>query len=246
MAVIAASSVSGSDSVIARVPTIAALSMSLMVAVLVSSQPARSQGADQFVSMNTTKGRIVIRVFRSIVPYTADNFLDLVSRGFYDGLTFHRVENWVAQGGDPLGNGTGNFVDPDTGKPRLLRLEVNQRLGHNQPGMVAMARNANPNSASCQFYFLKKPMPQLNGQYAVFGRVVQGMNSVYALQIGDRILGATVIQRDSGGGGNGSGRGGGGGNGGFSSSDQAVPGVPDSAAPVQRDTTKLPPGESGF
>lgn len=232
----------GAKSLSLSVNRLATLSLALLLAVFASTfRPVFSQGSDQYVNIETSKGRIVVRVFRSMVPYTANNFLDLVSRGFYDGLTFHRVENWVAQGGDPAGNGTGNFVDPETGRPRYLKLEINSRLGHNQPGMVAMARNANPNSASCQFYFLKKAMPQLNGQYAVFGRVVQGMNSVYALQIGDRILGATILQRDSGGGGNG-----GGGGGGFAPSDQAVPGVPDPVAPVQHDTTKLPPGESGF
>lgn len=81
-----------------------------------------------------------MKVFYSIVPYTAGNFLDLVSQGFYNGLTFHRIENWCVQGGDPNGNGSGNYVDPSTGQPRYLNLEINNKLGHGVVGMAAMAR----------------------------------------------------------------------------------------------------------
>lgn len=180
----------------------------LLALTLVIPAPARAEG-DQMVLLQTTKGPILMRIFYSIVPYTAGNFLDLVSQGFYNGLTFHRIENWCVQGGDPNGNGTGNYVDPSTGQPRYLNLEINNKLGHGVAGMVAMARGQNRNSASCQFYILKSPMPQLNGQYSVFGKVVNGMNTVYNLQRGDRILSATV--EDPGGGGGGGGNGGGGG-----------------------------------
>lgn len=129
-----------------------------------------------------------------MVPYTAGNFLDLVDSGFYNGLTFHRVENWVVQGGDPNGNGTGHFVDPATGQTKYLRLETHPLLNHNQPGAVAMARSQDRNSASCQFYILKSPMPQLNGQYAVFGKVLSGMNAVYSIGRGDRIISASILQ----------------------------------------------------
>lgn len=150
------------------------------------------QRQDHYVTLQTTKGPILIRVFYSVLPRTAGNFLNLVDRNFYDGLTFHRVENWVVQGGDPQGNGTGSFIDPSTGAPRYIRLEIDRRLTHNYPGMVAMARSQDPNSASCQFYILKRPMPQLNGQYAVFGQVLQGMRTVQSLQIGDRIVSARI------------------------------------------------------
>lgn len=166
-----------------------------------SSMPqANSAGRDQIVRLQTTKGPIVMRIFYSIVPYTAGNFLDLVDSGFYNGLTWHRVENWVIQGGDPNGDGTGNATDPNTGGPKYLRLEVNGNLNHNSAGMVAMARSNDPNSASCQFYILKSPMPQLNGKYAVFGRVVDGMNAVYAIRRGDRIVSAEILQQNDGGG----------------------------------------------
>ena len=166
------------------------------------NNPADSQNnKDQFVRLQTTKGPIVIRVFYSMVPYTAGNFLDLVDAGFYSGLTWHRVENWVIQGGDPNGNGSGNATDPNTGAPKFLKLEINRNLNHNAPGTVAMARSNDPNSASCQFYITKSPAPQLNGQYAVFGKVVDGMNAVYAIRRGDQILSAEIL--NSGGGGNG-------------------------------------------
>lgn len=158
-----------------------------------SAAPALADG-DQFVLLQTTKGPITMRIFYSMVPYTAGNFLDLVDQGFYNGLTWHRVENWVIQGGDPNGNGSGQYTDPNTGQPKFLRLEINRNLGHNQAGMVAMARSADPNSASCQFYILKSPMPQLNGKYAVFGRVTNGMKTVYNIRPGDRIVSATILQ----------------------------------------------------
>lgn len=154
------------------------------------AQPA----GDSVVVMDTTKGRIVMRVFRSLVPYTADAFLSMVAEGFYEGLQFHRVESWVVQGGDPNGNGSGLYMDKRTGQPRYLRLEINNKLGHGIAGMVAMARSNNPHSASCQFYILKQPMPQLNGQYAVFGKVIEGMNVVYAIRPGDAILKTEIYQ----------------------------------------------------
>ncbi|MBI4532827.1 MAG: peptidylprolyl isomerase [Candidatus Melainabacteria bacterium] len=154
--------------------------------------PVQGQATDPVVVMQTTKGPIVMRIYLSAVPTTASNFLDLVSRGFYNGLTFHRVESWVVQGGDPNGNGTGVFIDPQTGQPRYLRLESIRMLSHNAPGVIAMAHGKSPNSASCQFYITKKPMPALDGAYAIFGGVIQGMETVYNMQPGDRILSAEI------------------------------------------------------
>lgn len=213
----------------------------LLCAVLIAAcAPATSlaQGEpDQYVLLKTTSGWILIRVFNSMVPYTANNFCDIVGRGFYDGLTFHRVEDWVIQGGDPNGDGTGNFVDPDTGQTRYLKLQTHPRLTHNTAGMVAMARSSSPNSASCQFYILKRPMPQLNGKYAVFGRVVKGMGTVNSIRRGDRILSAAIVDPNDL---NGSGGGGGGGG----SSTQAVPGVPEPQP--QRTAPPSPTGDAGF
>ncbi len=188
------------------------------------------QGQDQYVVIKTTRGPIMVRVYFSIVPYTAGNFLDLVSRGFYDGLTFHRVEPQLIQGGDPNGNGTGDFIDPETGRRRNIKLQIDRRLSHNQAGMVAMARTSDPNSASCQFYILKRAMPQFDGQYAVFGKVVRGLGSVDAIGRGDRIISARIVDPQ------------GGGSSGGGSSNSAVPGV---AEPRQQ-VPEGPTGDSGF
>ncbi len=156
---------------------------------------AHAQGADPIVVMQTTRGQIAIRVYRSMAPRTAWNFLDLVSRGFYNGLIFHRIENWCIQGGDPLGNGTGDFIDPQTGRARYVDLEVSPRLHHNAAGVVAMARPGNNiNGNSCQFYILKAPMPGLDNQYSIFGGVVDGLNVVRSIGRGDRIISAQIVE----------------------------------------------------
>lgn len=176
----------------------AKLLLPLLVVIFAHANPTPAYaGQDPVVLMSTTKGTIAIRVFAGMVPRTANNFLDLVNRGYYNGKIFHRVENWLIQGGCPFGNGQGNFVDPDTGQVRYVPLEINRNLGHGQAGMVAMARSANPNSASCQFYILKKGMPQLNGQYAVFGMVVGGLQNVYRIGIGDQIISAQIATNEN-------------------------------------------------
>ena len=175
-------------------PSYRRLSLTFIAALAIAtiSQVQAFAQNDPIVILQTTKGRIVIRVFRNMVPYTANNFLDLVSRGYYDGKSFHRVESWVVQGGCPYGNGQGNYTDPDTGRERFLRLEINRNLNHNSAGVVAMARGQSLDSASCQFYILKKPMSQLNGKYAVFGGVVDGLNNIYRIAPGDRIISAQI------------------------------------------------------
>lgn len=214
----------------------------ICLAFLLCIGPALA-GQDQYVLIRTSKGPLLLRIYYSAVPYTAGNFLELVEKGFYDGLTFHRVEDWVVQGGDPNGNGTGNYIDPETGAPRYIKLQVDQRLTHNQAGMVAMARGSDRNSASCQFYILKRPMPQLNGQYAVFGRVVKGLANAQAMRRGDRIISAQIVDPApylSPGGGSGGGSSGGG----YSASpSSAVPGVPD---PPQKPVAPSPTGDAGF
>lgn len=148
--------------------------------------------ADPVVCLNTTKGPIYIRVFTSMVPNTAGAFLDLVQRGFYSGSAFHRVEDWCIQGGGPGGNPNGVFVH-ESGQVRRLRLEINRNLSHSGPGVVAMARTQDRNSASCQFYITKKQTRFLDGNYAIFGGVVQGMNTVYSIGRGDGILSAEIV-----------------------------------------------------
>jgi len=171
------------------------------------------------VEMTIDGGKVLIEVDGDNAPYTAGNFVDLVERGFYNGLTFHRVvrtpQPFVVQGGDPLGNGTGGFSDPKTGKPRSIPLEIKlekqdtpiyskslgQQAGlsmppvmlHHSRGAVAMARSQNPDSASSQFYIALSDLSFLDGDYAVFGYVTEGMDVVDKIQQGDKIESAKVI-----------------------------------------------------
>jgi len=155
----------------------------------------KMQISDPVVSMETTKGTIKIQVFKNDAPITANNFLDLVQRGFYDGLTFHRYEpGFVIQGGDPHGDGTGGFIDPQTKQERTIPLECKPGLKHNAAGMVAMARSNDPNSASSQFYFTLAPASFLDMNYAVFGKVIDGMNVVQQLRKGDKMTKVAVLE----------------------------------------------------
>jgi cyclophilin family peptidyl-prolyl cis-trans isomerase len=145
--------------------------------------------------IETNKGAITIELYEDKAPITAGNFIDLLERGFYDGLKFHRFEpGFVIQGGDPRGNGTGGFVDPQTGRERRIKLEVAPELKHGDAGAVAMARSQDPNSASCQFYITLGPAAFLDMNYAVFGRVTDGMDAVNKLRAGDVMTSVKMAQ----------------------------------------------------
>lgn len=171
----------------------------------------------------TVKGSpITIEVDGTNAPITAGNFVDLVQKGVYDGLVFHRVvrepEPFVVQGGDPQSKdpkvpvnrlGTGGYIDPKTGTERYIPLEIKPKgeesivyskvitkqpvLQHKQ-GALAMARSQMPDSASSQFYFALADLGFLDGNYAVFGNVTQGFDVVSKIQQGDRIESAKVTQ----------------------------------------------------
>src|ERR1041384_3810841 len=109
--------------------------------------------ANRTATLETEKGTITFVLHEDKAPATTANFVGLAERGFYDGLTFHRVEpGFVVQGGDPNGNGTGG-----TGK--TIKLEIHKDPPHDRAGTVAMARSSNPDSASCQFYITLAPTP---------------------------------------------------------------------------------------
>jgi peptidyl-prolyl cis-trans isomerase B (cyclophilin B) len=149
--------------------------------------------ANRKAIIETSHGPITIELYEDKTPITAGNFIDLVERGFYDGLKFHRYEpGFVIQGGDPRGNGTGGFVDPQTKRERRIKLEVSPDLKHGEAGAVAMARSQDPNSASCQFYITLGPAAFLDMNYAVFGRVIDGLDAVKQLRAGDSMTKVTV------------------------------------------------------
>lgn len=141
-----------------------------------------SKAKNPIVVFETEKGTFKAEIFEKDAPITAGNFLSLVKEGFYNNLTFHRVvPNFVTQGGDPKGDGTG-------GSKKTIPLEVKSNLRH-EYGSLGMARSSAPDSASSQFYVVTGPADFLDGQYAVFGRVtnVAGMNVVLGLKVGDRM-----------------------------------------------------------
>ncbi len=151
--------------------------------------------ANRKAVIETNKGQITIELYEDKAPITAGNFIDLVGRGFYDGLSFHRyVPGFVIQGGDPNGTGSGGFVDPQTGRERRIKLEVSPDVKHGSEGGVAMARTQDPDSASSQFYITLGPTPHLDQNYAVFARVVEGMDVVKQLREGDRMTRVSLAE----------------------------------------------------
>ena len=120
--------------------------------------------------------KIEIELMPEAAPKTCENFENLVKRGFYDGLIFHRViPGFMIQGGDPLGNGMGGAEENIVGEFKANG--YNNPLNHTR-GVISMARAFNPNSASSQFCIMHADAPHLDGQYAAFGKVVSGMEAV--------------------------------------------------------------------
>jgi peptidyl-prolyl cis-trans isomerase B (cyclophilin B) len=147
------------------------------------------------VVMETNKGTIKIQLFAKDAPNTASNFQGLVAKGFYNGLTFHRYEpGFCIQGGDPKGDGTGGYIDPATKKEHRIKLEVKPNLKHESAGIVAMARANDPDSASCQFYITLGPASFLDMNYAVFGKVIEGMDVVSQLRKGDKMTKVSLLE----------------------------------------------------
>ena len=120
--------------------------------------------------------KIELELCPEAAPETVKNFEALVKTGFYDGLTFHRIiPGFMIQGGDPLGNGMG-------GAEKNIKGEFRAN-GHNNPikherGVISMARAFDPNSASSQFFIMHRDAPHLDGQYAAFGKIISGMDTV--------------------------------------------------------------------
>ena len=142
--------------------------------------------ANRTATIETDKGTIKFELAEDLAPITTANFIGLAESKFYDGLNFHRVEpGFVIQGGCPQGNGTG-------GSDQRIKLEVSPNLKHGEAGGVAMARSSHPDSASCQFYITLGPAGFLDMQYAVFGRVTEGMAVVKQIRVGDKMTSVTI------------------------------------------------------
>ena len=155
---------------------------------LVALAPARAADPKNTVYMDVPAGRVVIALRPDLAPKTVAHFKTLVRRGFYDGLTFHRViGGFMAQGGDPKGDGTG-------GSGETVPAEFSQ--GHFVRGTLGLARSADPNSGDSQFFICFAPAPFLDGKYTIFGQVVSGMEAVDALKKGDPNRNGTVVNPD--------------------------------------------------
>ncbi len=121
-------------------------------------------------------GVIKAELYPEIAPNTVNNFISLVKKGFYDGLVFHRViSGFMIQGGDPRGNGTGGPGYRIKGE--FLLNKFNNPLKHTR-GVLSMARSGHPDSAGSQFFIMHANSPHLDGQYAAFGKVTEGIECV--------------------------------------------------------------------
>lgn len=135
-------------------------------------------------------GTIVLELDADTAPISVTNFVNLAEDGFYDGLTFHRIiDGFMIQGGDPLGNGTGG--SESTIKGEFADNGVENNISHVR-GVISMARSQSPNSASSQFFIVHEDSTYLDGQYAAFGRVTEGMEIV------DQLCADTPVQDSNG------------------------------------------------
>ena len=135
----------------------------------------------KYANIETTKGKIKAELYASKAPISTKNFIELANSGFYNGLIFHRVEpGFVIQTGDPDGDGTG-------GSGKTIPLEIVPGLTHVR-GALGMARTNDPDSATSQFYIALDDIHGLDGAYAVFGKVIEGMDVAEKIKVGDKML----------------------------------------------------------
>jgi peptidylprolyl isomerase len=154
----------------------------LLIGQTSMTEPAAAQqpklDPENTIYMDLKYGRVVIEMFPDIAPQHVQRITTLARQGFYDGTPFHRViEGFMAQGGDPTGTGTGGSPLPN------LPAEFTTRR-HFLRGTCGMARTSDPDSANSQFFIMFAPAPSLDGQYTIWGQVVQGMEFVDKIKRG--------------------------------------------------------------
>jgi peptidylprolyl isomerase len=156
--------------------------------LLLALAPARAADPENTLYMDVPSGRVVIELRPDLAPMTVAHIKELTRRGFYDGLTFHRViDGFMAQTGDPKGNGSG-------GSGQNVKAEFNQ--AHFVRGTVGLARANDPDSGDSQFFICFKPSPFLDGNYTIFGQVASGMEHVDAIKKGDANRNGQVTNPD--------------------------------------------------
>ncbi|SFI99745.1 peptidyl-prolyl cis-trans isomerase B (cyclophilin B) [Terrisporobacter glycolicus] len=125
-------------------------------------------------------GTIEAELYPHIAPNTVNNFISLANSGFYDGLTFHRIiKDFMIQGGDPNGNGSGGPGYSIKGE--FTKNKFKNNLKHTE-GVLSMARSQNKNSGGSQFFIMTKDSPHLDGQYAAFGKIIKGIDIVHEIE----------------------------------------------------------------
>lgn len=160
-------------------------------------------GAERAV-FETSKGRIVAELFGQVAPVHVGNFVELVETEFYNGTKIHRFEpGFVAQGGDPLTRdasvedvvaGRGMFGTGGPGYTIVGEFDLSKNPNRHGKGALGMARSNDPNSAGSQFYFTLEPAHFLDGNYTVFGQVVEGIDVMESLRKGDEITSVTIVR----------------------------------------------------
>jgi peptidyl-prolyl cis-trans isomerase B (cyclophilin B) len=173
--------------------------------------PAYVPNGQERARLRTYRGPLVAQLFGREAPVTVGNFIELASRGFYDGLKFHgKKAGSVVVGGCPVTRALGpaqvhaavrgvlHGIHPGTGTARYHIIDEWPHNARNQhrDGSLVMAHGSDPNSGSCQFYFSLAQQPQFDDQYTVFGLVVAGLEVIHALNIGDVIEGITIEGAD--------------------------------------------------
>lgn len=166
------------------------LFVGVLIAMTASAPATAADNLDleNTLYMNLEYGRVVIRMRPDLAPAHVARIKVLTRQGFYDGTPFHRViDGFMAQGGDPTGTGTG-------GSGKKLPAEFSD--APHLRGTVSMARTQDPNSADSQFFICLAPAPHLDGQYTVWGEVVEGMEFVDRIRKGDPVVGGKVAYPD--------------------------------------------------
>jgi peptidylprolyl isomerase len=169
----------------------AALFAVMLAPTLLGAPQANAQSSDpeNTLILETKNGPIVIQLRPDLAPNHVERIKKLTREGFYDGVVFHRViDGFMAQTGDPTGTGTGGSSEPD------LKAEFSQEPF--KRGTLGMARTADPDSANSQFFIMFAPADHLNGQYTVFGEVIEGMDKVDAIKKGSQAQNGAVQDPD--------------------------------------------------
>jgi peptidylprolyl isomerase len=159
-----------------------------LLAAMLSIEPAAAADPENTLFLDLKDGRVVIQLMPDVAPKHVARIKELTRQGFYNGLAFHRViEGFMAQGGDPKGDGTGGSgvkLPAEFSKTSFVR------------GTVGMARSQSPNSGDSQFFICFAPAPFLDGQYTVWGQVTDGMEFVDKIKRGDQARNGVVTDPD--------------------------------------------------